>query len=142
MKAEADSDHEPASLRAAEAYVRPTPVATHGDVLSYGFDLRNCEFKLTLHAYSSTPEDACTEVFLPEYHFPKEHINVQVSGGKWTVSRETVESGTMQVLRWWHAEGEQSLRVKGVTRRQGLRLGTEEDESYLDQCRHKGCAVM
>ena len=33
-------------LRAAEAFIRPTPVATHGDISSFGFDLRNCTFKL------------------------------------------------------------------------------------------------
>jgi len=142
MRAGNEHNNKAASLRAAEAYVRPTPVMTHGDVLSFGFDLHNCEFKLTLHAPTSTPEDACTEVFLPEYHFPEDHVDVHVSGGKWTVTKEDVESGTMQILKWWHAAGTQTISVKGVTQRQGHRLGAEEEDTYLDQCRQKGCTVM
>src|SRR5262249_54733164 len=94
--------------RAAEAYVRPAPMATHGNVLSYGFDLRNCVFNLSLNAPTSTREDAPTEVYLPDFHFPQSGTTVDVTGGKWTISTEEAGEATFQVLRWWHAEGEQS----------------------------------
>lgn len=129
-------------LRAAEAFVRPTPVATHGDVTGFGFDLRNCLFKLTLTAPSSTKEDAPTVIYLPEFHFPSGQTSVEVSGGKWTISSEDSNGALQQILRWWHAEGDQTVTVKGVVRKQGGALGTEEDEGYLEQCRKQTCAVM
>ena len=52
--------------------------------------------------------------------------------------------GLLQKLRWWHGEGEQSLKVVGVKRRQGMRMGSEEEEAgYLEQCNQSyKCAVM
>jgi hypothetical protein len=130
-------------LRAAEAFIRPTPVATHGDLVSYGFDLRNCAFHLSLSASSATAEDAPTMIFLPEFHFPTQQTSVEVSGGKWTIkSEEAGEGAVQQVLRWWHAEGEQKISVKGVVRKQGSMLGVEEDEGYLRQCQRQACVVM
>lgn len=131
-------------LRAAEAYVRPTQVVTHGTVVSHGFDLKNCTFRLTLSAPSSTSEDAPTEVFLPEYHFPQGKTEVEVLGGKWKISVDGRPGASQQILRWWHAAGEQRLTVKGVRRRQGTPIGSKDEESYLDQCKETGksCIVM
>lgn len=134
--------HEAGAFRAAEAYVRPTPVATHGDVTSFGFDLRNCEFKLALVASSSTKEDAPTEIFLPEYHFPKDHVEITASGGKWEIQPEDANGEAVQVLRWWHAAGEQHILVRGPKRRLGLSMGKDEEEGILDRCREQGCSVM
>jgi hypothetical protein len=47
-----------------------------------------------------------------------------------------------QILRWWHAEGDQSIAVKGVVRKPGSSIGTEEDEGYLAQCQKQNCVVM
>lgn len=130
-------------LRAAEAFIRPTPVATHGSVDSYVFDLKSCTFNLTLSAPSSTSEEAPTTIFLPEFHFPQQQTNVEVSGGKWTIESEEAGKGARrQILRWWHAEGEQKMVVKGVVRKQGAPLGVEEDEGYLKQCQKQACVVM
>lgn len=121
--------------RAAEAYVRPSPIATVGNVTSYGFDLRNAVFTLSLTSRSAATEEVPTEVFLPEYHFPRDNVGVEVSSGKWTISVDEIEGGTMQRLRWMHGAGEQSLKVKGVQRRSGMALGNDEDDGYLEQCR-------
>ncbi|KAF2838623.1 glycoside hydrolase family 5 protein [Patellaria atrata CBS 101060] len=129
-------------FRAAEAYVRPTPIATHGDVVSYGFDLRNCTFTLSLSAQSSTKEEAPTEVFLPEYHFPQGATTVEVSGGKWKISTDEEGEAVQQRLRWWHAEGSQSITIKGVKRKQGSLLPADEEEGYLEQCQQRTCTVM
>lgn len=129
-------------LRAAEAFIRPTPVATHGDISSFGFDLKNCTFKLALSAPSSTKEDAPTVVFLPEFHFPSGQTSVEVGGGKWTISNDDSNGTLQQILRWWHAEGDQRLSVKGVVRKQGAPLGVEEDEGYLQQCQRQACTMM
>lgn len=129
-------------LRAAEAFIRPTPVAVHGDMSSYGFDLKTCTFKLALSAPSSTAEDAPTVCYLPEFHFPSGQSSVEVSGGKWTISSEESDGALQQTLRWWHAEGDQSMVVKGVVRKSGNALGSEEDEGYLQQCQKQNCAVM
>ena len=129
-------------LRAAEAFIRPTPIAVHGDVSSYGFDLKNCIFKLALSAPSSTAEDAPPLCYLPEFHFPSGQTSVEVSGGKWTISSEGNDGGLQQILRWWHAEGDQTTTVKGVVRKPGSALGTDEDEGYLQQCQRQNCAVM
>lgn len=129
-------------LRAAEAFIRPTPVAVHGDMSSFGFDLQNCTFKLSLSAPSSTSEEVPTVIFLPEFHFPTGQTTVEVSGGKWTISTEESSGALQQLLRWWHAEGDQNITVKGVVRKQGAPLGTEEDEGYLQQCQRQMCSVM
>ncbi len=130
-------------LRAAEAFIRPTPIAVHGDLSSYGFNLKTCTFKLSLSAPSSTAEDVPTVCYLPEFHFPSGQTTVEVSGGKWTISSEENGAGAIQqILRWWHAEGDQDITVKGVVRKAGGVLGTEEDEGYLQQCQKQACLVM
>lgn len=203
--------------RAAEAYVRPCPTHVAGDVVSYGFDLRRCEFtlKLTRAAGSGPAPDAHpTVVFLPEFHFPRDHrVDVDVSSGKWEIAagedpgplaavllgERDGEGGAVggfassssssdattptavdgagtaaaadgdppvQRLRWWHGEGEQTLRVGGLIRRatfapDGGLVGTAggvpggaaaDDETYLEQCQQGyygfgkreggSCAVM
>ena len=122
-------------FRAAEAYVRPSPIATVGDVTSYGFDLRNAVFTLSIAASSVATEEVPTEIFLPEFHFPRDNVSVEVSSGEWTISVDDMDGGMIQRLRWMHGSGEQSLKVKGVQRRQGMALGKEEEEGYLEQCR-------
>lgn len=129
-------------FRAAEAYVRPSPIATVGKIHSYGFDLRNCIFNLRLRAPKAGSEDAPTEVFLPEFHFPKDKCEIEVSSGKWTISTDDTDCGMIQKLRWWHVEGDHTLKVKGLQRRQNMALGRDEEEGYLDQCQQSKCNVM
>jgi hypothetical protein len=136
------TDGDVRGLRAAEAFIRPTPVAVHGDISSYGFDLKTCTFKLSLSSPSSTAEDAPTVCYIPEFHFPSGQTSVEVSGGKWTMTSVETDGALQQTLRWWHAEGEQTLTVKGVLRKSGSPLGTNEDEGYLRQCQKQACAVM
>lgn len=127
-------------LRAAEAFIRPTPVAVHGDISHYGFDLKTCTFTLSLSAPSSTPQDDPTVVYLPIFHFPES--SVEASGGNWKIASEAINGAEQQILRWWHAEGDQTLSVKGVVRKAGLPVGSEEDEGYLKQCQKNSCIVM
>jgi hypothetical protein len=122
-------------LRAAEAYVRPSPHSTNGSVLTYGFDLRNCVFTFTLDAEEPARDDAPTEIFLPDYHFPPTNTNVEVGGGKWRIDADGVNGETMQMLRWWHGAGEQKITVKGVKRKSQETLEPDEDIGYLEQCR-------
>lgn len=129
-------------FRAAEAYVRPSPLATVGNVTSYAFDLRNCTFTLTLKAKSAATEQAPTEVFLPEFHFPRDNVSVEVSGGKWTISVDDADGAVIQKLRWWHGEGNNNMTVRGVKRRQGISLGKDEEDGYLEQCQQSRCDVM
>ena len=129
-------------FRAAEAYIRPSPVSTHGTITEYGFDLRNCTFTFSLLAPSTTPEDAPTELYLPEFHFPSPHTVVAVSGGKWTVDGGETVPGSTQRLRWWHAEGEQDIKITGLKRKVGEIIDTQEDEGYLEQCQQSSCTVM
>ena len=129
--------------RAAEAFVRPSPIATVGSVISYGFDLRNCTFTLLLECTDAATEEVSTEVFLPVYHFPKDNIAVEVSSGKWTIGVDDVNGGMIQILRWQHEKGTQSLTVKGVKTRQGTSRGQEEEApGYLQQCWQSGCTIM
>lgn len=128
--------------RAAEAYLRPSPRATVENVTAYGFDLRNCTFSLTLNSASAATEQAPTEVFLPAFHFPRDKVQVEVSGGKWTISVDGQEGGAIQVLRWWHGDGDNTLTVRGVKRRQGFAPGNEEDDGYLEQCQQSRCNIM
>lgn len=129
-------------LRAGDAFVRPSPFATMTNILKYGFDLKNCTFTLLLSTEKPTGEESPTEIFLPEYHFPSEKTRVQISGGKWSIDVVDVDGGSLQLLRWWHGEGEQNVTVTGVKRRQGAPIGGQEDEGYLEQCRKTDCTVM
>ncbi|KAL9099703.1 MAG: hypothetical protein Q9163_004837 [Psora crenata] len=129
-------------FRAAEAYVRPSPIATVGNVTAWGFDLRNCVFTFSLECKEAATEDVPTEIFLPEFHFPRDHVEVEVSSGKWTISVDDMDGGMTQRLRWRHGAGKQHMRVKGVQRRHGMSLGKEEEEGYLEQCRQSKCDLM
>ena len=135
-------DDDVRGLRAAEAFIRPTPVAVHGDLSFYGFDLKTATFKVALSAPSSTAEAVPTTCYLPEFHFPSGQTSVEVSGGKWTISSEEIDGALQQILRWWHAEGDQSITVKGLVRKTSSALGTDEDEGYLQQCQRNSCVVM
>ncbi|KAK5958049.1 hypothetical protein OHC33_001239 [Knufia fluminis] len=135
-------------LRAAEAFLRPSPIATHGDVVSYGFDLKSATFTFNLTAPSKTPDDSPTEIFLPHFHFPSGSTHVEVSGGKWVIDVRDVDGEGMQWMRWWHGEGEQALKVTGVIRKSGSSgvEGAEEGEEYgyFEVLRRVGenCSVM
>lgn len=133
-------------MRAAEAYVRPTPVATHGKMKSHGFDLKNCVFTLEITASSPASEDLPSEIFLPEYHFPPGKTEIEVTAaGKWSISVDEAGGGLQQTLKWWHGSGEQTLTAKGAKRRIGTSIGKEdEEEGYLAQYIQMGksCTVM
>ncbi|KAF2481840.1 putative glycosyl hydrolase [Neohortaea acidophila] len=138
------ADEQP-GFRAAEAFVRPSPVYTHGTVDSYGFDLKNCAFTLSLTSPSPTPQDYPTEIILPEFHFPQQYTSVDATGGKWKIEvEEKAEGARQQVFKWWHGEGEQKVTIKGVKRKNGAFVSKEEDESYMEAywAMGKNCAVM
>lgn len=134
--------------RAAEAYVRPSPVYTVGKLKSYSFDLRNATFTMELTCEKPPTEDSPTIIFLPEYHFPRKTSRVESSSGKWTISIDEAECGMglIQRLRWWHGTGPQRLVIYGVKRKLGT-TGDEADEDnpgYLEQCQEQGnrCVAM
>ncbi|KNB05964.1 hypothetical protein FOXG_08077 [Fusarium oxysporum f. sp. lycopersici 4287] len=135
-------------FRAAEAFVRPTPTVVYGDIVSTGFDLRQCTYLLKVKAPKAAPDESPTIVYLPEYHFPKEQCEVAVSSGKWELSTDDEEGTTLQKLKWWHAEGEQSLKISGLVRKHNVPVGSEEDAGYLEQCQQGygfnfgSCSVM
>lgn len=132
-------------LRSAEAFIRPSPIATHGDVVQYGFDLSSATFSFSLIAPSATPEDAPTEMYLPDFHFPTDKITVQVSGGKWQIEVLDVDGQSMQLMKWWHGVGEQSMTVTGRIRKTGA-MGNQHDgdAGYFDMVRRiaSDCTVM
>lgn len=134
----------PTPTRAAEAFVRPSPIATSGDVLSWGFDLVNVEFTMKLLAAQPTDEMYPTEIFLPPMHFPKLQTGVLVSGGKWEYAKDEGEEGQGRTeratLRWWHMEGEQEIKIKGVKVHSALN-GADEEVGYLDTY-WRSCDVM
>lgn len=35
-----------------------------------------------------------------------------VSGGQWDIKKEEFVSTKLQYLRWWHAEGEVSIKIR------------------------------
>jgi len=118
--------------RAGEAYVSPAPVTTAGTIIHYNFDLRKCEFTLEVRA-GSAPADLPTVVFLPEYHFPKDTCVVEVSSGKWEIGFDEDEAVLLQKLKWWHGDGEQSLKVAGFVRKHNLVDGATDEGGYYEQ---------
>lgn len=131
-------------FRAAEAYVRPSPINTVGSLDSYGFDLRNATFTMSLTCRTAPTEDVPTEIFLPDFHFPADSAKVEVTSGKWSISIDEADGGMglVQRLRWWHGTGEQKLTVRGIRRKIGQAVPMEEDEGYLEQCQQSKCIVM
>jgi hypothetical protein len=128
--------------RAAEAFVRPSPIYTFGDLISHGFDLRNVTFTIALECDSPTTEATPTEIFLPEFHFPRDRTEVTVSGGKWTISLDGVDNAMVQKLKWWHGEGSQNMTVKGVARRPGESSANDDEAGYYEQCQPNKCTAM
>ena len=120
--------------RAAESFIRPTPTFVAGNVLEYGFDMRQCTFTLKVSAPKETADDAPTIVFLPEFHFPKDLSEVWVSSGKWEISSDEEEGTLLQRLKWWHPDGEQNLRIVGLVRKHNIPEGSAEEAGYLEQC--------
>jgi hypothetical protein len=120
--------------RAAEAFVRPTPTVVAGKVLQYGFDLRQCQFTLKLSAPAAAGESTPTVIFLPEYHFPQDQCTVEVTSGKWEISTDDDEGALLQRLRWWHAAGEQNIKINGLVRQHNITDSSLEDAGYLEQC--------
>ena len=132
-----------AGYRAAEAYIRPSPIKTNSQLLSHLFDLRNCTFTMSLTAEAASPQETPTEIYLPEFHFPEGQSVVSVSSGEYKIEFEEINSVKVQRIRWWHSEGEQDIKVEGVKRKLGeLYNGTAEDVGYIEQCQQRGCIVM
>lgn len=129
-----------AGLRAAEAYVRPAPVHTSGSLVSYGFDMRNGTFTMSVSAKTRASTDAPTEIFLPEFHFPKGSTQIEVTSGKYEIvdEKDDQDKGNVQRLRWWNGAGEQKIEIQGIKHKIGAKL----DEGYIDHCHQQKCQVM
>jgi hypothetical protein len=126
-----------AGSRALEAFVRPSPVVVAGIPKISGFDMRSCTFSLIMVPFrEAPPEDAPTEIFVPEYFFQDCEPEITVSSGRWEMHRPG------QVLLWWHsASGEQSIRIKSAYTREGL-VGTEDDDIEGSYYWNSKCQVM
>jgi hypothetical protein len=133
-------------LRAAEAYVRPSPLHTVGSVTKYGFDLRNCVFTFTLDAPTAATEEVPTLVFLPEYHFPADRLVIEVTSGTWKLMTGEGDDTPKNMLRWLHKEGEQKMTVRGIKRKTGVVSNGEEEEEggYFAAVRQlaQSCVIM
>lgn len=134
-------------LRAAEAFLRPSPLSTVGTVVSYGFDLRNCIFSFSLVADKPSTQDLPTQIYLPDFHFPANKVSVEVTSGNWIIEAQDVDGEGMQMMKWFHHQGEQTLTVKGVRRKLGVvgeNLEEEEEVGYFETMRRfaANCSVM
>ncbi|KAJ5115017.1 hypothetical protein NUU61_000776 [Penicillium alfredii] len=129
--------------RAAEAFLRPSPIYVNGRLNRHVFDLKECTFTMALTTQSSTASDAPTEIYLPDFHFPEANTVVTVSGGKWEINSQDIQTVKLQCLRWWHAEGEQEIKIEGIKRKPGeFSNPSSEDVTYLEQCQRGQCAIM
>ncbi|OQE38904.1 hypothetical protein PENCOP_c007G05452 [Penicillium coprophilum] len=97
--------------RAAEAYLRPTPIYINGRLKSYGFDLKKCTFTMRLIANQTAPS-APSEIYLPGFHFPIGETSVMASGGKWEIYILEFHTVKLQYLRWWHGEGKADIKIR------------------------------
>lgn len=98
---------------------------------------------MCLTAKSVTSTDAPTEIYLPDFHFPEANTVVAVSGGKWELDYLEIQSIKIQRLRWWHAEGEQDIKIEGIKRQPGeFANPSGDDVTYLEQCQRGQCMIM
>ena len=98
--------------RAAEAYLRPSPIRVKGQLDSYGFDLKKCTFTMAMTAQATEPHSP-SEIYLPYFHFAEGKIAVTVSDGKWYIVEQEVNGLRIQCLLWWHDQGKVEIKVKG-----------------------------
>ncbi|KAL2800773.1 glycoside hydrolase superfamily [Aspergillus keveii] len=133
-------DEDKLGYRAAEAFIRPSPIYSNGLISDHVFDLKNCTFTMSL---IGNPTDAPTEIYLPDFHFPDADTRVATTAGKWSIDYVELKHARFQRLQWWHPEGEQSIKIEGKKRKGGaLAAPSAEDVSYLEQCQKGGCTVM
>ncbi|KAL3453453.1 glycoside hydrolase superfamily [Aspergillus insuetus] len=133
-------DEDKLGYRAAEAFIRPSPIYTNGLISDHVFDLKNCTFTMSL---IGNPTDAPTEIYLPDFHFPDTDTRVATTAGKWSIDYVELKHARFQRLQWWHPEGEQSIKIEGKKRKGGaLAAPSAEDLSYLEQCQKGGCTMM
>ncbi|KAL3463022.1 glycoside hydrolase superfamily [Aspergillus heterothallicus] len=133
-------DEDKLGYRAAEAFIRPSPVYTNGSISDHVFDLKSCTFTMSIVGDST---DVPTEVFLPDFHFPDDHTLVSTTAGRWSIEYVEFKYARFQRLQWWHPAGEQSIKIEGIKRKGGaLNAPSAEDLSYIEQCQKGGCAVM
>jgi len=98
---------------------------------------------MRLTAKSSTSTDAPSEIYLPDFHFPETNTVATVSGGKWELDYQVFKSIKVQRLRWWHAEGEQDIKIQGLKRQPGeFTNPSRDDTTYLGQCQQGQCMIM
>lgn len=95
---------------------------------------------MSLTASTPTSLNAPTEIYLPEFHFPEDQTSIYISGGKWKLQIDDITK--VQKLLWWHAEGEQDIKIEGVKRKVGEYFNSAEELTYLEQCQRGQCAVM
>ena len=82
------------------------------------------------------PEDAPTELFVPEYFFQDCEPEIVVSSGRWTMHRPA------QVLRWWHESGGgQTLKISSAYKREGL-VGTSDRDIEGWYYWNNSCNIM
>lgn len=94
-------------------------------------------------AKARTTQDAPTEIYLPDFHFPASQSVVTVSDGEWAIDYEEIKTVKVQRLRWWHREGEQEIKIQGVKRKAAGLMNEGSDEvSYLEQCQRGECVMM
>lgn len=137
------SSETPKGYRAAQAFLRPSPIYVNGSLNSHVFDLRNCTFTMTITAKMATPSEAPTEIYLPEFHFPESATVIAVSGGRWKFDYQDIKTIKLPLLQWWHGEGEQSIKIEGIKRKAGeLASPSSDDVTYLEQCQRGDCLVM
>ncbi|CEL07427.1 Putative Glycosyl hydrolase [Aspergillus calidoustus] len=133
-------DEDKLGYRAAEAFIRPSPIYTNGLISDHVFDLKNCTFTMSL---IGNPADVPTEIYLPDFHFPDTATRVATTAGKWSIDYVEFKHARFQRLQWWHPEGEQGIKIEGKKRKGGaLAAPSAEDVSYLEQCQKGGCTVM
>ena len=102
--------------RAAEAFIRPYPVAVGGVLISYGFNMKTCTFTLKVRWTETACPPPQTLVFLPIEHFPIGETRIEAGSGEYNI--RTDERG-LQFLDWVHEAGESELKVVGKVRNWG-----------------------
>lgn len=89
---------------------------------------------MKVSAAQAAADDTPTVIFLPEYHFPKQECEAAVSAGRWEINFDNSQGTLLQLLKWWHPEGEQTLTIKGLVRKYNVAEANPEDAGYLEQC--------
>lgn len=92
-------------FRAIDSLKRPYAIAISGEFIESEFNLKELKYELHIRGDSRN----FTKIYLPNWHFPSDGVDIQVSSGRFEFNENNPE-----VLEWHHGSGVQKIVCKNI----------------------------